>query len=179
MALTDADRDALLRRARGALRERLCGEALGGRPDTPALREPGAAFVSIYSLDGELRGCRGRMEPVDPLGEVVEEVAISTALHDPRFPSVTCDELPRVRLVVQVLTPRRRVAGPGDIELGRHGIVLTKHGRSAVFLPNVATDLGWDLATTLGHLAEKAGLPRDAWREGAAFDVFETEIVRE
>lgn len=179
MALTDADRVALLRRARGALEERLCGEPFHEPPDTALLREPRAAFVSLYTLDGDLRGCRGRLEADAPLGTVVEEVALSTALHDPRFPPVTCDELPRVRIVVQVLTPRRRVAGPEAIELGRHGIVLTKHGRSAVFLPNVATDLGWDVATTLSHLAQKAGLPADAWREGATFEVFESEIVRE
>jgi AmmeMemoRadiSam system protein A len=179
MALTDADRAALLRRARGALEERLCGEPFEDRPETARLRERAAAFVSIYTLGGELRGCRGRLVSDEPLGTVVEEIAVSTALHDPRFPAVTCDELARVKLVVQVLTPRRRVAAPEEIVLGRHGIVLTKRGRSAVFLPNVATDLGWDLETTLSHLAMKAGFAPDDWREGVTFEVFESEIVRE
>ena len=179
MRLGDTDRVALLRRARGALEERLCGRPFTDRPDSAALREPGAAFVSIYSLDGDLRGCRGRLEADAPLGRAVEEIAISTALHDPRFASVTCDELPRVRLVVQVLGPRCRVAGPDDIELGRHGIVLKKGRRSAVFLPDVATEHGWDVPTTLWHLARKAGLSGGAWREETQFDVFESEIVRE
>ncbi len=179
MALSDADRKALIRRARGALLERLCGVPFAARPTTPLLREPGAAFVTIYDEDGALRGCRGRLAAEEPLGDVVEEIAISTALHDPRFPAVTCDELGRVRLVVQVLSPRRAVSGPEAIELGRHGIVLTKRGRSAVFLPSVAPDMGWDLETTLTHLARKAGLPGNAWRKGAALEVFESEIVRE
>lgn len=179
MRLCEADRAAVLRRARGALEQRLCKRPFEDRPDTPALHEPGACFVSIYTLEGELRGCRGRLDATDPLGDVVEEVAVSTALYDPRFRPVRCSELPRVRLTVQVLTPRRRVHGWDEIELGRHGIVLTKGRSSAVFLPNVATELGWDLPTTLTHLARKAGLPGDAWREGATFEVFESQIVEE
>ena len=179
MCLGDTDRTALLRRARGALEERLCGVHFEERPQTALLRAPGAAFVSLYSPDGALRGCRGRLTADDPLGEAVEEIAISTALHDPRFARVTANELPNIRIVVQVLTPRRRVADSTDIELGRHGIVLTKGRRSAVFLPNVATEIGWDLPTTLTHLARKAGLPGEAWRDGATFDVFETDTVSE
>jgi len=45
-----------------------------------------------------------------------------------------------------------------------------------VFLPQVATEQGWDLATTLTHLCRKAGLPGDAWREGAHLRVFEAEV---
>ena len=55
-------------------------------------------------------------------------------------------------------------------------MVLEKAGRKAVFLPQVAPEQGWDLATTLGHLALKAGLPPNGWQEGARFKVFEAEV---
>jgi AMMECR1 domain-containing protein len=53
---------------------------------------------------------------------------------------------------------------------------LEKNGRHAVFLPQVAPEQGWDLATTLAHLCRKAGLPNDAWRQGARLHVFEAEV---
>ena len=58
-------------------------------------------------------------------------------------------------------------------------MTLSRNGRSAVFLPQVAREQGWDLATTLTHLARKAGLPPDAWKEGAAFTVFEAQVFHE
>jgi len=177
--LSAADRVALLGRARGALERRLCGRRAGARLVTERLERPGAAFVSIYSRGGALRGCRGRLHADRPLGDAVEQVAVAAALRDPRFPPVTRDELPDVKLVVHVLTPPRVVAGPDRIELGRHGIVLTKGAASALFLPDVATDLGWDLPTTLAQLCRKAGLPADAWRRGATFEVFESATARE
>ena len=58
-------------------------------------------------------------------------------------------------------------------------MTLTKHGRSAVFLPQVAPEQGWGIEETLTHLAMKAGLPPDAWREGASFTVFEAVVFHE
>ena len=52
-------------------------------------------------------------------------------------------------------------------------MVLRSQGRRAVYLPEVETDQGWDLQTTLEHLSKKAGLPPDAWRD-ANYEVFET-----
>jgi len=146
--------------------------------DPPALRREGTAFVSVY-VDGKLRGCRGRMEATQPLGRAIAEIAVMSATGDSRFVPVTERELARMRLVIQILTPARHVRGPEEIVLGRHGVVLAKAGRSAVFLPNVATEYGWDLPTTLSRLAEKAGLRRDDWRRGATLRVFETEVVDE
>ncbi|MPM62885.1 hypothetical protein SDC9_109763 [bioreactor metagenome] len=58
-------------------------------------------------------------------------------------------------------------------------MTLSKHGRSAVFLPQVAPEQNWDLPTTLTHLAMKAGLGPDDWREGAQFTVFEAVVCHE
>jgi AMMECR1 domain-containing protein len=73
----------------------------------------------------------------------------------------------------------RPVGGPEDIVLGKHGVVLTKSGRGAVFLPQVATETGWDLSTFLSALSQKAGLAPDAWRSGARFEVFTAQVFGE
>ena len=58
-------------------------------------------------------------------------------------------------------------------------MVLKKDGRSAVFLPQVAPEQGWNLETTLQHLSVKAGLPPDAWKDGASFEVFQADVFGE
>ena len=73
----------------------------------------------------------------------------------------------------------RPVAGPDEIVLGRDGVILTKGGRSAVFLPQVATEQGWDRATMLDHLCRKAGLGAGEWRKGAEFLVFQADVFGE
>ena len=59
------------------------------------------------------------------------------------------------------------------------GVVLNKNGHSAVFLPQVAPEQGWDLETTLTHLSMKAELPADAWKEDAAFLTFQADVFSE
>ena len=58
-------------------------------------------------------------------------------------------------------------------------MTLEKEGCFAVFLPQVAPEQGWDIATTLSHLARKAGLASDAWREGASFETFQADVFHE
>ena len=79
-------------------------------------------------------------------------------------------------LVLFALAPPAPVASWRDIVLGRDGMTLEKNRRFAVFLPQVAPEQGWDLATTLTHLSLKADLPADAWRSGASFETFRAEV---
>ena len=83
------------------------------------------------------------------------------------------------RYYTPFLTPPHPVASWQEIELGRHGILLQKGDAGAVFLPQVAPEQGWTLEETLTHLALKAGLNPDDWREGASFEVFEAIVFRE
>jgi len=149
--------------------------AVAGTPLAGALAEPRGAFVTLRRR-GELRGCIGAVRSDRPLARTVVECGRSAALRDPRFPPVTPDELPLLTLEVSVLTPPREVAGPEEIEIGRHGIILDCEGRQAVFLPQVPGEQGWDREATLDHLSRKAGLGPDGWRRGARFRVFEAEV---
>lgn len=142
---------------------------------SPRLLAPRGAFVTL-THGGQLRGCIGYIEGIAPLVAAVVDNAASAAVRDPRFAPVRPEEVAELDLEVSALTPLRPVDGPQEIELGRHGIVLGRGDRRAVFLPQVPGEQGWDLATTLDHLALKAGLPAGAWREGAEFQVFEAEI---
>ena len=114
-----------------------------------------------------------------PLVEAVTARAADSALEDPRFEPVSPDELAELRVEVSALSPPAPVASWRDIVLGRDGMTLEKNRRFAVFLPQVAPEQGWDLATTLTHLSLKAGLPADAWRSGASFETFRAEVFHE
>jgi len=143
-----------------------------------ALKAVRGGFVTL-TLDGHLRGCIGEIFPRHPIWKVVREQALNAAFHDPRFTPLSVAELARVQIEISVLTPPRPVTSWHDIQIGTHGVVLNKNGRVAVFLPQVAPEQGWDLAETLTHLALKAGLAPEAWREGASFLVFEAQVVHE
>ncbi|GAI55106.1 unnamed protein product, partial [marine sediment metagenome] len=73
-------------------------------PKVPAkLRESRGVFVTL-NKKGELRGCIGHPLPQMPLIDAVIDSAISSATHDPRFPSITPEELPEVEIEVSVLS---------------------------------------------------------------------------
>ncbi len=141
----------------------------------PRLNSHRGAFVTLTTA-GRLRGCIGYIEGIKPLIGAVADNGRSAAIGDPRFAPVTPGELPDIQIEVSALTPMKPVPGPEEIVIGRHGVVLVKGGRRAVFLPQVAPEQGWDRDTTLTHLAIKAGLEPDAWRQGTEFLVFEADV---
>ena len=189
MALSDAERETLLRLARRAIED-----AVGGKPaadaghdaahTTPALRERRGVFVTlkeprkVRGVTREcLRGCVGRLETDRSLVDSVVTLAVAAALQDPRFPPLTASELPEVRISVSVLTPMR----PSDADaiiLGRHGVQLVQGSYTSVFLPQVAVEQGWSVERLLAQLAIKAGLPEQAWRD-ASLSTFEAEAFAE
>ena len=67
----------------------------------------------------------------------------------------------------------------GEVEVGRHGLYITKGGRSGVLLPQVATEYDWDRTTFLEQTCRKAGLAPGEWKEGAVISVFEAEVFGE
>jgi AmmeMemoRadiSam system protein A/AmmeMemoRadiSam system protein B len=150
-----------------------------GVPSSGPMRETHAAFVTLKK-EGALRGCIGHIFPVEPLWRSIRDNAIAAAVKDRRFSPVAADELDDLEIEISVLTRPAPVAGPEEFEVGRHGVVLRAHGRSAVFLPQVAPEQGWDRTTTLTYLARKAGLAADAWRTpDAKLSVFEAQVFAE
>ncbi len=147
-------------------------------PVTDGMEQVMGAFVTLHK-HGRLRGCIGEIKPRRELYQAVMAHAINAGFEDSRFPAVTADELPRLHVEISALTPPKPVASYRDIVIGKHGIFIQRGWRSAVYLPQVAPEQGWDLATTLTHLSRKAGLSKDAWKEGARFAVFEAIAFQE
>jgi hypothetical protein len=179
-SLSASDRSLLLRLARETIRRHFDGG--GDLPATecaPAtLAESRGAFVTL-KRDGALRGCIGHLGQDLPLCRVVREMATAAAFQDRRFPPLARGELDGVTIEISALTRPRAIADLAEIVLGRDGVILRKGMRSAVFLPQVAVEQGWNRDTMLTQLSLKAGLPADAWRTGAEFQTFQAEVFGE
>ena len=177
--LSAADKMHLLQWARFKIASRFKGRHVEPEFElSEAMEETMGAFVTIHK-QGQLRGCIGEIFPRRPLIEAVSEHAVNAAFHDPRFPGLREDELLEIDLEISALTPPHPVGSYDDIVVGRHGIVLSKNMQSAVFLPQVAVEQGWDLETTLAQLAIKAGLSSDDWKSDCEFQVFEAVVFGE
>ena len=193
-SLSDEDRTALLRLARASLEASVRKGSFDPAvkktvPSTPSLERKAGAFVTLkckMSDDGrcvgrgdDLRGCIGTIEPTDSVYDTVAMRAASAALEDTRFPhTVSVAELPFITIEISVLTPPVPVKSADEIIIGKHGIILSVGWNRATFLPQVAPEQGWDLETTLRHLARKAGLGEDAWKK-AEYRVYEAIVFGE
>jgi AmmeMemoRadiSam system protein A len=146
---------------------------------TEGLGQPCGAFVSLHKL-GQLRGCIGTFTSPRPLVNTVQEMAVSSSQRDPRFPAVQAKEMQDIDIEISVLSPLREIKDVKEIEVGRHGIYITKGFYSGVLLPQVATEYGWDRETFLEHTCMKAGLPPEAWKEeGVKIEIFEAQVFGE
>ena len=176
--LLEEDRVELLSIARKSVERYLKnGILFAEAPASPLLTAPGAAFVTL-TCRGRLRGCIGYTEAVAPLYRTVQECAIAAATEDPRFPPVTAVEVGDLRFEISVLTPLRPI-NPEDVRVGIHGLVVSKGGLRGLLLPQVATEHGWSAETFLSQTCEKAGLPSDAWKQGASIQAFTAEVFSE
>jgi uncharacterized protein (TIGR00296 family) len=109
----------------------------------------------------------------------VPRCAVAAGTTDPRFPPITPQELDELDIEISLLGPLEPVAGPQDIQIGRHGLVVEQGWQRGLLLPQVATEWQWDAETFLAHTCHKAGLPRDAWKHGAQVFRFEAEVFGE
>ena len=177
--LDGAARAELLGIARRAIAETVRGsQRMETKTANPALQTPQGAFVTI-TIGGELRGCIGTFREDTPLYRTVAQMAVAAAKEDPRFPPLSAAELPKIHVEISALTPMKPVADVRDIEVGRHGLYITRGFNSGVLLPQVATEYGWDRTTFLEQTCRKAGLPKNAWQEGAKILSFEAEVFGE
>jgi len=178
--LTPEDRKKLLEEARRMLEVRLGdGERLPADAAwSDAVGQNRGAFVTL-TRGGQLRGCIGTFRPRGSLLDTVREMACQAALSDPRFPPVSLRELAELEIEISALTPLRKIDDPQQVEVGKHGLYITKGYRGGVLLPQVATDWGWDRREFLEATCQKAGLGRDDWKQGATIEVFEAEVFSE
>jgi len=169
--LSNSDKKLLLKLAREAI-----ATALNGLPVKPVeldvlseqLREPGASFVTI-TIGMDLRGCVGALEAYLPLVEDVREHAIAAAFHDYRFPPLTKEEFPKIKIEISRLTKPSELVYEKPEQLPEllkphvDGVILRYQKRRATFLPQVWEKIP-DPETFLDHLCQKMGVHTSLWR---------------
>ena len=185
-ALSDKEKDALLKLARSAITSELDPSAKIERPDelSPVLVEKRGCFVTLHK-SGNLRGCIGIIEPEKSLLAAVEENALHAAFRDPRFSPLQSDELPEIDIEISMLSVPKALDFKDAEDLkaklkpGVHGVILAQGLRRATFLPQV-----WEQLPSpddfLGHLSLKAGLKRTGWKdEKTTIEVYQAEYFSE
>jgi len=142
------------------------------------LKEKGGAFVTL-KVNDQLRGCIGYLLPRKPLWETISDVAISAATQDFRFKSITLEELPDTKIEISVLSLPKPIKDVKEIEVGKHGIIISKGPCKGLLLPQVPLEWNWDLETYLSHGCLKAGLDEDEWKKGVNIEVFSAQVFSE
>ena len=180
--LSQEQREKLLQIARESISEYLDKRKIPDFNITDSdLMQKKGVFVTLHTREGNLRGCIGSITSDEPLYSVVSKMAIESAFGDPRFPSVTKQELKDLNIEISILSPLRRINDINEIKLGTHGVLIKRGFNSGVFLPQVAKETGWSLEEFLSNLcAHKAGLSADAWKDKKTeIYIFEVEIISE
>tara|TARA_A100001011_G_scaffold386919_1_gene463762 strand:- start:422 stop:1027 length:606 start_codon:yes stop_codon:yes gene_type:complete len=182
--LTREEKESLLLLARDSLTSYLLTKEKSelSSTDIPLskqLETPYGCFVTL-TKNNDLRGCIGTIIPTQSLAQHVLENVLKSAFEDFRFSPVTTEELHALHIEITVLSPNHPIESYQEIVLGTHGIILEKEGCRALFLPQVAIEQGWTVDETLTHLARKAGLDPNAWKEpDCRFFVFEGLVFSE
>ncbi len=171
------ERLTLLRLAHDAIAAHLDGRQLDITPPTPHLAAQRGAFTTLH-LGAELRGCVGYIFPAYSLYRTVFETAVAAAFHDTRFYPVTREEAPFLKVEISVLSPLQTISAE-DVEVGRHGLLITFGTRRGLLLPQVPLEHGWDRDMFLAQTCIKAGISPDAWQRGALIEAFTAEIFGE
>lgn len=180
MRLDDDDKLILGKIARESVAAATVGDPYSPPPtDRPALLEHRGCFVTLKTA-GRLRGCIGCFTSDQPLFRTVAAYARHSALDDPRFAGdrLGTADLAGLEMDISALSPLETTREPEKIIPGVHGIYVSAHGRSGCFLPQVATETGWNVEEFWGHCCrDKAGLEWDAWRKpDAVTKIFTAEV---
>lgn len=173
IALDEKQKHALLALARATVAD----GAKGKQPETrlmddPALNLPAAVFVTLTER-GRLRGCVGTTEPHATLRDAVAWAGYAAAFEDQRFSPVTAAETPGLHFEISILSAAKRVASAEAVVPKKNGVIVSRDGHSGLFLPQVWEQIP-DKDAFLSELcAQKAGLPRDCWKDAkTALSVF-------
>ncbi len=171
---TPEERSILLKLAHASIEAALEEREIPLDPPSPHLAERRGAFTTIY-FRKQLHGCVGYVIPVVSLYRTVAETARAAAFEDTRFLPVTREEAPELEVSLSILSSLQPVRAE-DIEIGRHGLLISQLGRRGLLLPQVPLEHGWDRETFLEQTCRKAGLSPDAWRKDATIEAFTAEV---
>ena len=132
------------------------------------LEAPAPCFVSLKTLDGNLRGCIGTIEPTrDTLAQEIVANAISAATNDPRFEPVSVEELSNLRYSVDVLFPPEETSLE-DLDPSVFGVIVEDEGGAhrGLLLPDIPgiTDAKQQVEIAARKGGISPGKPIKLWR---------------
>jgi uncharacterized protein len=168
------ERAQLLRVAHDSIQATLDNREFSPQPPSVHLSQPRGVFTTLY-IRGELRGCVGYIFPVMPVFQAIAETAKAAAFDDGRFYPVSRAEAPLLQISLSILSPLQPIL-PEEVEIGRHGLLVALNGSRGLLLPQVPVEHQWDRTTFLQQTCRKAGLPLDAWKQGALIEAFTAEV---
>ena len=172
---------SLLKMARQSIKTYLTDQTIPEfTPENDEMLGKRGVFVTL-TINGQLRGCIGHHESDMPLYQLVPYLAVSAAVNDPRFAPLSLDELENVRIKISVyLTNVYKIDSLDEFKMGTDGIILRKGNKGATYLPEVPVEAGWTtVAEEMKSLCRKAGLPANAWKDGAEFWIYRTMVFDE
>jgi len=174
--LSRQDQSTLLQIARDSVQAHLANQSLELPSDLSGdLQERRSVFVSIHH-GNNLRGCVGTVDPPGPLYQSVAGCAVAAASRDSRFKPLQLSEMSEVEFEISVLSSIEDVADLRSIEVGTHGLIVSRGNSRGLLLPQVAVQHQWDREQFLGETCRKAGLPPTAWKQGATIQRFTAEV---
>lgn len=118
-------------------------------------KEKGGVFVSLKKF-GDLRGCIGTFLPTtDSIAEEIIKNSVEAAINDPRFPSVTENELLDIDISVDVLS-RPHKSTKEELDPKKYGVIVIQGHKKGLLLPDLE---GVDTVDYQLQIAcEKAGI---------------------
>ena len=184
--ISDEDGTVLVKMARNVVTEYVTnGNKISDHSFNDKFSFNAGVFVTINDLSG-LRGCIGYPLAVKKLSHALIDASISAATNDPRFSSISVDELEKLVFEVTVLSDTEEISAnsPDDIisaiKIGRDGLIIEEGFQSGLLLPQVPVEYNWNVEEFLNHTCHKAELPSGSWKHKTTkILIFQGVIFRE
>ena len=115
-------------------------------------------FTTLYK-QGNIRGCIGTLETDNDeytIESNIKRYILDTAFRDARFPPVNITEFNKLEFGITILYPLKPITlneyFSTKFVLGHNGILIIHGKKQGYFLPNVATELGYNKQQLLEEL---------------------------
>ena len=106
------------------------------------------------------------------LYRTVAESARGAAFDDSRFSTVTKEEVGELKVSLSVLTSPQSIH-PEQVEIGRHGLLVSLGPYRGLLLPQVPVEHGWNRITFL----EQTCMPQETYSTGRVFSIKDLQTV--
>ncbi len=149
-------------------------------------KEHNGLFITLkYYKTNELRGCVGVTTQDREVKQNIVHTALAAAFDDPRFLSITLQELNNIIIELSILSDLVKFSGNKaeiikNIKIGRDGLIIKYGIYSGLLLPIVAVEQKWNIIEFLENVCLKAGLDKNYWYyPNINLYKFETQIFKE